>query len=32
MWGDVGIENFFISEKSLIEKDLSYELYIQDCC
>lgn len=32
MWGDAGIGNFFISEKSLIEKDFSNVLYNWDCC
>ena len=32
MWGDGGIGNFFISEKSLIEKDFSNILYNWDCC
>ena len=32
MWGDVGIGNFFISKKSLLEKDFSNVLYNWDCC
>ena len=31
MWGDVGIGNFFISKKSLLEKDFSNVLYNWDC-
>ena len=31
MWGDVGIGNFFIPKKSLIEKDFSNVLYNWDC-
>lgn len=32
MWGDCGIGNFFISKKSLEEKDFSDVLYNWDCC
>ena len=32
MWGDVGIGNFFIPKKSLIEKDFNNVLYNWDCC
>ena len=31
MWGDVGIGNFFIPKKSLLEKDFSNILYNWDC-
>ena len=31
MWGDVGIGNFFIPKKSLLEKDFSKVLYNWDC-
>ena len=31
MWGDVGIGNFFIPKKSLLEKDFSNVLYNWDC-
>ena len=32
MWGDCGIGNFFISKKSLDEKDFNNVLYNWDCC
>ena len=31
MWGDMGIGNFFISRKSLLEKDFNKVLYNWDC-
>ena len=31
MWGDMGICNFFIPQKSLLEKDFSNVLYSWDC-
>ena len=31
LWGDVGIGNFFISKKSLLEKDFTNVLYNWDC-
>ena len=31
MWGDAGIGNFFISKKSLIEKDFNNVMYNWDC-
>ena len=32
MWGDAGVGNFFISRKSLLEKDFNKVLYNWDCC
>lgn len=31
LWGDVGVGNFFISKKSLLEKDFNKVLYNWDC-
>ncbi len=32
MWGDVGVANFFITEKDLKNKDFSHVFYTWDCC
>ena len=31
LWGDAGIGNFFITKKSLLEKDFTNILYNWDC-
>ena len=31
-WGDVGVDNFFISRETLKRRDFTKVAYILDCC